>query len=356
MSNITLSDVRKAGVLTSETGGRPAGYDPLLTAAAIAYLGDPNGFIAGRMAPIINVELASAKYPVYAKGSFLTDEVGPRPMGGRFPMAKSFTSSLDSYQCIEEGLEASIDRRERANNILPFAPERARTLQLTNAHRIHMDRLIADRFLKTGVWSTDLVGVAAAPTASQRIFFNLSTSDPLFVLLTDGQAMKKATGYRPNSLILGADMMLALVNNSTVTSRVNGGATTGQPALVTLTAIAQWFALFGMPLDVIVADAVMNTAADTVAGTATMDWIVPSKSALLYYRTPTQAPDITDPSAFNIYSWTGLLGGDAFPTGGNARVSTRIVEQDTTILTVEMAYDLKVVAPDLGTFYSNIVQ
>lgn len=96
------------------------------------------------------------------------------------------------------------------------------------------------------------------------------------------------------------------------------------------------------------ASAINNTANE--GATESNDWIFNGKSALLCYSAP--SPGLQQPSAGYTFSWNGLFGAQGYGT----RIKRfRMEHLASDRIEGEMAYTTKVVAPELGTFYSALV-
>jgi len=326
--------------ITSQNVGH---YDAPLTTFGIAYMQSTDNFVAQRVFPPVPVANASDVYPVWPRGNFYRDDVAVRPMGGRAPL-QGVKPTWASYTIEEEALAATIDDRERANQTNPINMERAKTRMLLSQHLIHADRKFAAAFMATSIWGTDVTGVASGPTANQTIFWNLSTSDPVVEVRKRKRAILGATGIMPNVLVLGSDVELALLDNAAVISRISGGASKSDPALVELATLEQ---VFGCRI--VVGRGVWNSAIEEA--TATMGYILPAKSALLAYAAPN--PGIEEPSAGYTFAWNGLLGGQA------AGVSVKRWREEgasSDFFQASTAHTQKVVAADLGVFFSLVVQ
>jgi hypothetical protein len=87
--------------------------------------------------------------------------------------------------------------------------------------------------------------------------------------------------------------------------------------------------------------------ADPVPATA---YVGNPKSFLLGYRAARPARNA--PSAGYTFSWNGYLGASAF--GGRIK-KFRMEAISCDRIEIEMAYDYKIVAPELGQFYSAVV-
>lgn len=326
---------------TSQNTGH---YDPVLTNMAIAWMQRNANFVADKVFPIAPVDLASAVYPEYPRGSFFRDEVDVRPMGGR---AKRIDIDVEwnTYFIQEESLEAAIDRRELANQVNPVDIESAKMRAILSQHMIHRDRKWAARYFTTGVWGSDVTGVSATPSASQELFWNLDTAEPIKIVRRRKRAMQMAYGYEPNVLVLGSDVELALADHPAILERISGGATPDNPAEVTTADLERAFGL-----RVVTATAIRNTAPEGAA--ESMAAIVAPKSALLAYAAP-GVSTVGEPTAGLTFAWTGLLGGNA------AGVAVERWYEDPTkswIIEGHTAHDPRIVSSELGIFFSNIVE
>lgn len=333
---------------TPRQGGRP---DTLLTNVALAWAAQQGDiFIADKVFPQAPVSKASAKYKVFPRSYFLQDNVGPRPLGG-YPRQVGYRLSEDSYFAEEDALEAMIDDRERANNEPPDRIERSKTTLLTSQHLIHRDRAWADNYFQPGVWSTDLVGVAAAPAGGQFLRFDNDDSNPIKEISLRSFGVGRSVGgaYRPRTLVLGVDVYIALTNHPLIIGRLGDN----NDRVLTAQKLAAFFEVDR----VLVPQGVWNSGPEreTLALTedaADYDYIVGTKDALLVYSAP--APSLDAPSGGYIFTWTGLLGADAFNPMA-AVVRGRDDRAHSDWLHCRVAYDMKVVAPELGVFFSGAV-
>ena len=57
--------------------------DHYLTNLSVVYAQQQSNFVAGRVFRTIPVSKQSNKFPIYDKGYFWRNEMGPRPLGGR---------------------------------------------------------------------------------------------------------------------------------------------------------------------------------------------------------------------------------------------------------------------------------
>ncbi len=316
-------------------------YDEMLTTLSVAWMQSAEGFVADKVFPVVPVAKASSFYWKYPRGYFLRDEVGPRPMGG-YSRSVGYKLEKGTYYCEEEGLTSWLDDRERANSTPPHDPERGKVNLLTSQHMIHRDRQWADGYFRPGVWSTTITGVAATPGPGQALRWNDGASNPVRQVMVDRRRIGQTTGFQPNVLVLGSSVEIELLNHPDLIDRYKQV----QPGFITRDLLA---GIFGVDR-VVVPTSIWNAAAEGAPDD--INFIVGPNDALLVYANPN--PGLDQPSGGYIMAWTGLLGPNAFATpavvwrGRDERAHSDWFE-------VRQAFDMHVVAPDLGVYYTGIV-
>jgi len=315
--------------------------DRYLTTLSVAFVQKSRNFVADKVFPVVPVAMQSDKYPVYDRGYFFRDEVGVRPLGGEAPRA-GYKITNKTYVAEEYALAHTIDDRVRANADKPLNPDRAAMRLLTTQFMIHRDRQWTDGYFKTGVWTTDLTGVSASPTAGQFLQFDQTGSDPIGLIDQQKDTIAEATGYEPNVLVLGRKVYRTLRGHADIIDRVKYT----QRGVVDTEILAS---LFGVER-VVVPGAIYNTAAEGAADS--FSFIVSSNDMLLVYAAPEPALEV--PSAGYIFAWTGLIPGATNAFGG-AFMRTRDEKAHSDYVEIRGAYDMHVVAPDLGVFFTSVV-
>jgi len=332
-------------------GGVP---DPMLTSIALAWA-ESNAalYTARQVFPQVPSTTSYGKYKVWGRSYFLQDNVGPRPLGG-YPRQVGYRTSTDSYSMEEEALEAMIDDRERPD--LAYAgdnPETAKIRLLTTQHLVHGDRRWASAFFRTGVWGTDLTGVAAAPAAGQFLQWDNDNSEPDLLIDERGGLIGDKVGdmWRPNKLVLGRLAAMRLRHHPALMNMLGDQ----KDRILTNNDIARFF---GLPEgSVLVPGGIVNTGPEKESFAATeaaavYERVVKSTDALLVYAAPQASAEM--PSGGYTFAWTGYLGANAAnPTAGVIRGRDDRAHSDW--FHVQTAYDFKVVAPELGVFFSNAV-
>lgn len=315
--------------------------DQFLTNVAVAFWQDQRKYIADKVFPIVPVAKQSDKYPVYPRGYFFRDDVAPRPLGGRAPLV-DYKVQSDTYVAEEYALGHNLDDRARANYDQPLDPDRAAARLLTQQFLIHRDRLWVSKYFTTSVWSKDRAGVASNPTGDQFLQFDQTGSDPIGLVDAERDRIAQATGFEPNALVMGRAVYRVLKEHPKITDKIKYT----QRGIVTPDLLAQ---VFGVER-VLIPSAVYNAAAE--GATDSMQFIVNPKSMLLVYAAPN--PSLDEPSGGYTFAWTGLIPGAVGAFGGVIqRGRDELAHSD--YFEIRGAYDMKLVAADLGTFFTSCV-
>jgi len=314
-----------------------------LTNISIAFLQRAENFVADRVFPNIPVAKQSDRYFTYDRGEFNRDEMELRAPGTESAGATYTIDSTPTYFCETRALHKDIADPIRANYDSPLAPDREATEFLTHKALINREVNWAAAYFTTGVWTTDLEGVAAGPGAGQFLQWNDANATPIEDVRTAKRTVLESTGFMPNKMVLGRPVFDALVDHPDIVARLDQGQTPGGPALVTRMRLAAIFELD----EVMVMDAIQNTAAK---GATNVHAFIGGKQALLTYAAP--APGIMVPSGGYTFSWTGLLGASAY---GMRMKRFRIEERESDRVEIENSYDQKLIAADLGYFFYTAV-
>jgi len=315
--------------------------DKFLTDLSIGYFQQAMNFVAGKVFPIVPVNKASDLYPIFDRSYFWRDELKVRPLGGEAPRV-GYSITQDSYNALEWSVAHTIDDRVRANADDPLNPDRAAANLLTQQALVHLDRVWAANFFTTSLWGTDRQGVAAAPTYPEFLQWNDASSDPIGDIRRSSYAIASQTGFKPNTLVIGTDAYQALVDHPDIVGRIQYS----QTGIVTPQLLSVLFDLD----QVIVPMSVQNSAAEGAA--ASYGFIHAADQALLCYSAP--SPGIDQPSAGYHFAWTGLIPGEMNAMGGVVQ-RMRDEMRFSDYLVLRMAYDMKLVATDLGVFFYDVI-
>lgn len=342
-----MSDRRKGGLFRkdSPTATNIEGrlhVDRYLTNFSVMFVQDQRNFVAQRAASVIPVQKQTDIYVVYERGYFWRDEAAPRPLGGR-PLQVGYKISEGSYNAAEYALEHVVDDRQRANADDPIRLDENATTLLTQKHLIKQDRVWAQRFFTTGVWTHEMQGVSTSVSPGVSFLnFNDASSTPIEVIDEQKDNIAKRTGFMPNCLVLGAAVKRALRTHPDISDRIK----------YTQTGIADddiLATLFEVDT-VITARSVYNSADE--GATDAFEFINDERAMLLAYIDPNPALD--SPTAIANFAWTGLIPGETNAMGG-VMERGRDDRAHSDFFQNRMAWDQRQVAADLAVFFNEAV-
>lgn len=324
-----------------QPGRQDVHVDRPLTQISLAYLQSAEGFVADRVFPIVPVAKQSDKYFTYDRGMFNRDEMQKRAPSTESAGA-TYSLSTDSYSCDVWALHKDVADQLRSNADSPLQLDRDATLFLSLKALIRKEKAWATDHFATGKWTTDVTGVTGAPGANQFQRWDEAASTPIEDIRLGKRTVQESTGFRPNKLVLGRQVYDALLDHPDIVGRLDRGQTNGA-AMVLRRNLAELFELD----EILVMDSIENTAAE---GAANSHAFIGGKKALLVYAAPN--PGLMIPSGGYTFAWSGLLGGGALST----RISRmRMDPLKADRIEIEMAFDQKLVAADLGYFFNTAV-
>lgn len=306
-----------------------------LTDISIAFLQNPANFIADRLFPIVPVTKQADRYFTYPKGNWFRVEAqkrapGAETAGGGYPL------TTDTYFADVWGIHKDVPDQIRANADPAVNPDNEATAFTTEQCMLVRELVVLTQYFVTGIWGTEVQGVSGAPAAGQFQQWNEAGSTPITDLRTGLDGVESTTGRRPNTLTLGARVWSILQDHPDFVSRVNAGQTPNGPAVVNRESLAVVLEID----EVLVTRAVQNTALE---GATDVINYMGGNNALLTFKP--DSPGLLTPSAGYIFAWTGLLGAGAF---GNRITSFRMPQLASDRVECELAFDAKLVSPELG--------
>jgi len=328
-----------------------------LTNISIAYMQKPDYFVADQVFPNIPVQKQADRYFVYSRADFNRDTMRRRAPSTETAGAGWRIDSTPSYFCDVWGLHKDIDDGLRANQDAPINMDRDATMFLAQQALLNREVNWASTFFTTGIWtgaSVDVTGVTASPAGNTVIQWSDATNaTPVQDVKKYNDSIHLGTGFRGNKLIMGRQVWTKLSDHPSITDRIKYGASPNAPAIITKQAVAAL-----MELDtILVMDAIKNTGVESdsenTAGTPNAgesNSFIGGKAALLVYAAP--SPSILQPSAGYSFSWTGYAG--AGPLGQRIK-NIRMEPINSDRVEIEMAYTQKLVASELGVFFTSIV-
>lgn len=313
--------------------------DRPLTTISVAYIQAQTEYIAGRVFPVVPVTKQSDLYYVYDQNDWFRDEAAVRGPAQE-SAGGGYNLSTDSYACREWSFHKDVPWQDMANADEGIDLERDAVEFVTQRLLLRRERSWSTTYFTSGVWGTDITGVASSPSAGQRIHWgDYTNGTPVSDIDAGKRAIKLATGYTANRLVLGYDTFDALKRHPTVRDQykyVSADVITPQMLA----------AVFGVE-EVLVASAVYAT---NVEGETAAYSFVHGKHALLCYAAPRPSPLLA--SAGYVFGWTGISQGMGVEVAVD-RFDLRHLK--VTRIEGTLAFDHKRVAAQLGYFFSGIV-
>lgn len=322
---------------------RRALVDAVLTDFAVSIFQQPSNFIATQVFPAVPVAKESAQYPVFSRESFMRSEMRRRPNGGRSARA-DFDMSTDTYTCEVESLDTVITERDRRNWMGPGTIEESKIRFLVSNALQGLERRFASDCLGTGKWGTDLTGVAASPSASQFVRWDIpATSDPIEDVDRIKLAIHSASGLAANTMVMDYATWLALKRHPLIIDRVTGGATSANPAMVTRNTVAAVFEIERLLVS-------MGVGATNVENETLATSSIAGKGVLICHTSPT--PDMATPSAGYTFTFDATEGANPL-TAWNYEAPE--FGRNTVVHEIEMGWDNKITSTVLGGYLSGTV-
>ena len=317
--------------------------DTPLTQISIAFMQKQRNFIADRVFPVVSVSKQSDRYYTYDRGFFNRDELKVRAPGTESAGVAYEVDNTPTYYCpIYAGHHDIADEvRDNADSVLNLNQEAAELLALKAL--LKKENLWAAEYFVGGVWTNDYDGVSGAPSTNEAKHWSDAASTPIEDIRAAKTAVLQETGFEPNTLVIGQEVLDALVDHPDIVDRVKYGQTAGSPADPDLQELASLFKVER----ILVMKAIKNTAAE---GATNAHSFIGGKKALLCYSAP--APGLMTPSAGYTFAWTGYRGA----AGMGQRISRmRLDTIRSDRVELEMAFEHKLIAADLGFFWDSIV-
>ena len=323
--------------------------DKPLTNMTLAYVQDTSMFCADKVFPVVGVDHQSDYYYIYDRENMNRSgdvaKVAPRTELETIGMSISnSTYNADVY-----GLAMDFDEQTLANEDAALEIRAAGAQTLAMRMLIHREKQFASTFFSTGVWTTEVDGVAGAPAAGQvRHWSDYTNSTPIVDVTEARRAMQLASGgFKPNTMVVGKEVRDQLINHPDILARLNGGATVTNTALITDAKLAEIFEVENF----FVMEAVENTSAEGVAESTAF---IGGKHALLTYVAPSMGR--MTPGAGATFAWNSIPGANNLGVSVESFTGDWLrVKQIAERIEVKMAYDMKVVGADLGYFFNGVV-
>jgi len=309
-----------------------------LTNITVAFMQSADQYIADKVFPNIPVDHKSDKYYIYTRDSWNRVQAKPRARatesaGGGWDVDEA------TYSAVRYAFHKDIDDQDRDNQDEQFNIDREAAEFVANQLLLKREQVFVDNYFKASVWGTNLTGVASGPTAGQFTQWDKAGSTPIEDVEAAVMAQTLLTGFKPNTLILGPQVLSALKNHADILDRIKYT----ERGLVTTDLLS---AMFDVPR-IFVPYPIVNSAKE---GTAESNAFFYGKSALLVYAAPSAG--IMTPSAGYTFNWRKYTGSSSLtPTTKRFRME----EITSDRIESELYFDMKVVASEMGTWFGSAV-
>lgn len=314
-----------------------------LTNISVAYFQDSNDFIADKCFPSIPVDKQADAYWTIPRDAFNRDEMRVRAPGTESAGGGYEVNPDNTYYCHVRAYHHDIPDQVRANTDSPLSSDREATILTTHKALINREVNFANQYFGTGKWGRDLAGVAGSPTGAQVKKWSDAASTPIEDIRREKREMKEKTGFMPNTLVMGQDVLDTLYDHPDIVDRIKYGQTSPGAANVDVNDL---LALFKIDR-ILVGSAIQNNAKD---GSAEDSNFIMKNGMLMCHSAPT--PGIMTPSAGYTFAWKGFLNaGD----NGTRMKKFRMEHLESDRVEIQSAYDQKLIAEDLGTFFSALL-
>ena len=314
-----------------------------LSRISVAYMQLATDFVADKIFPNIPVISQSDRYYVYDRGFFNRDEMEERAPGTPSAGSGYEVDNTPNYFAPVFAFHHDIPDQVRNNADSVINTDRDATNLVMHKALIKREKLWVTKYFTDTIWDTDIDGVAAAPGAGETLFWDDNNSDPIADVREGVTAVKESTGFKPNTMVMNLRVFNALIDHPEIIDRVKYGQTAPGVAMVDTSELS---ALFKVPR-IFIMESIENTAKE---GQTNVHTFIAGKNALLTYSTPN--PGLMVPTAGYTFSWTGHLGAQS---AGQRIKRFRMEPEASDRVEIEMAFDQKLVAADLGYFFNGII-
>lgn len=267
--------------------------DPVLSTIAQGY--SNSEMIASALFPTVRVPVRGGKIITFGKEDFML--YGSQRAPGENTKRVQFGYSSGNYALVDYGLEGQVPIEVLQEGLAgPGIDHAAMAIRKVSAiMALRLEKQAADIARTAASYAAANKNTALSSTT---LWSDLSASDPIANIETAKDAVRAATGKRPNTIVMGAKVMSSLRQHSKIVDRIKyTGRDIATPELLA--------ALFGVQR-VLVGDAIYSND----AGTAFTD--VWGKDVVVAYTELGSVADMGAPS----YGYTYTL--DGYPMAEEA--------------------------------------
>ncbi len=305
-----------------------------LTDVSIAWLQDTNMFIADQMYRVVPVRKQSDLYYVYDRKNWFQAKARKRA-----PSTESAGGGYDlrteAYFADVYAFHKDVDDQVRSNADAAIDIDAEATEFVTRDLALKREVTWAASNFTTGVWTGSTTGTDVTPA----ILWDLVGSTPIADIRAQLTAAKRRTSFRPNVMAMGEEVWTVLQDNPDFIERIKFT----QRAILSEDLLA---AVLGVE-QVLIGGAVQDLANEGAA--EDMQFIF-GRNMLLLYRPP--RPGLLTPAAGYTFAWVDLFGANAV---GGRILRFRMEHLKSDRVEGEMAWDFRVIAPEMGVFFAGCV-
>lgn len=313
--------------------------DAILTNISVAYMQTQDKYISTKVFPVIPVSKKSGLYFKYDREAWLRDEAQKRADTTE-SAGSGYEVGTDRYDAEVFAFHKDVGDQIRANTDVPLDVERDATQFVASRLLLRQERQFVSDYLKTGVWGTDWTGVSGVPGASQfKQFSDYAASDPIQVMDEVKDLITSVTGLDANVGVLGANVYKVLKNHPDIIDRVKYTSSEN----VTIDLIARLLEIDKL----YVMKSIFNSAKEGQQASYGYNF-----AKDIWIGHAATAPGLLTPSAGYTFSWDGASDGDVNQIG---TVKFRLPEKRADRIESQVAFDNKLVAPELGVYLANAV-
>jgi len=315
---------------------------------ALGFKQTLDNLVSGRVFPEVPVVKRSDAIFEFDKAFWMRNGVGIRASGTESRGGGFSLSSDKTYYCKNHAFHIDLPKDVIENSDLQGL-ETSATEFVT--WQVYMDRdldWISRYFTDPGTgygttWWSKKTGVASGETTDQFLQWNDANSTPVKNIRAYMREIQKKTGWKPNKVILGPEVMDELQLNTAVQAYVAYAPTARADIkpLVTPDLLAM---ILGV--DEVIVGEMSYTASAEGASSITYDFAF-GKSALLVYAPP--APGIMVPTGGYNFVWKQM-------GRYNPEIAKWWIQEiKSTRIEGEAYYDHKLLGPELGIFMADCV-
>jgi len=295
--------------------------DAVLSGVSVRYTNEE--FIADQVMPVIPVKKESDKYYIYTRAWKLPQS---KRAAGAEANEVEWNVDTDTYQTEEYALKDLIPDRVRDNADNPLDMDVDTTENLTELIQLGREKRVADVAFAAGTYGSQTSALAGA-----NRWDDYAGSDPIGDVRTAKATVHAATGKMPNTLVIGYQAHLKLLDHPDILERIKYT----QKGIITADLLAQVFEVDRY----LIGKALYDSTQEGVAESLGYVW---GKSVALLYAEA--SPGLKKVSF-----------GYQFQSRGFRTKKWRVERRDGDFVEAGEIRDEKVVAASCGYLYTTVI-